>query len=141
MSDAALEAQGTKIYVGDIGSPPAFAEIVEVRSISGPDGQASWIDTTDLASAAKEGRPGLKDEGQVRLRLFYVPDAASHVTLRSAFSGRTQKKFKIEFTDTAPIKIWEFSGYVTGFQVGAEVDGAIMADVTIRITDAISEVQ
>ncbi len=141
MSDAALESQGTKIYVGDTGSPPAFAEIVEVRSIGGPDGQASWMDTTDLASVAKEGRPGLRDEGQIRLRLFYVPDATSHAALRSAFAARTKKAFKLEFTDAAPIKIWEFSGFVTGFQVGADVDAPLMADVTIRITDAITEVQ
>lgn len=141
MSDIALESQGTKIYVGDTGSPPAFVEIVEVRSIGGPDGQAAWMDTTDLASTAKEGRPGLRDEGQIRLRMFFVPDAASHTTLRSAFTGRTKKAFKIEFTDTAPITIWEFNGFVTGFQVGADVDNPLVADVTIKITDAITQVQ
>lgn len=141
MSDIALEAQGMKIYVGDAGSPPNLTEIPEVRSIAGPDGQASWIDTTDLASTGKEGRPGLKDEGQIRLSLFYVPDNSVHTTLRNAFSARTLKRFGIDFTDTAPITKWEFDGYVMGFSVRGEVDGAIQADVTIRITGAITQVQ
>lgn len=139
MSDIALEAQGMKVYVGDVGSPNQFVEIPEIRSINGPDGQAGWIDTTDLSSTAKEGRPGLKDEGQLRLGLFYVPDNVVHMALRTAFSNRTKKRFRIDFTDSAPVKTWEFDGYVMGFAVRGEVDNAIMADATIRITDAITE--
>lgn len=141
MSDAAIDSQGTKIYVGDTGSPPAYAEIVECRSINGPDGQSGWQDTTDLASTRKEGRPGLPDEGQIRLRLYYVPDAASHMTLRSAWAARTKKAFKIELTDTAPISIFEFSGYVVGFAPGFDVDNPAVVDVTIRITEAVTQVQ
>lgn len=139
MSDIALEAQGMKIYVGDFGSPENYSNIPEVRSIAGPDGQASWIDTTDLSSTAKEGRPGLKDEGQVRIQIMYNPDNAVHTTLRTAFSTRLKKSFRIEFTDTAPTTKWDFPGYVIGFAVRGEVDGAIQADVTIRIADAIVE--
>lgn len=141
MSDIALEAQGMTLDVGDTGSPPTFVNIPEIRSIGGPDGQANWIDTTDLNSAGKEGRPGLKDEGTIRLALFYVPDNAAHATLRTAYSARTKKAFKLTFTDTAPVTIWEFDAYVLGFSIRAEVDGALMADVTIRITDAIRLVQ
>ena len=139
MSDIALEAQGTVIQVGDFGSPEAYQTIPEVKSIAGPDGQASWMDTTDLASTAKEGRPGLKDEGQVRMQINYVPDNTVHTTLRNAFSNRTKKAIRIIFTDTAPTTKWDFPAYVTGFQVRAEVDGVLMADVTLRIADAIVE--
>lgn len=141
MSDIALEAQGMTLDVGDTGSPPAFVNIPEIRSIGGPDGQANWIDTTDLNSTGKEGRPGLKDEGQVRLRLFYVPDSAPHATLRNAYSARTQKAFRLTFTDTAPVTIWEFDAYVIGFSVAGEVDAALMADVTLRITGPVRVVQ
>lgn len=139
MSDIALESQGMKIYLGDIGSPPAFVEIPEVRSIGGPDGQTPWKDTSDLASAAREGRPGLPDEGQIRLSIFYVPNNAVHAALRAAFKNRTKKAFQILFTDTSA-KRWEFDGFVIGFQVRAEVDEAIMSEVSLRISDAIREV-
>lgn len=141
MSDAAIESQGITLDIGDTGSPPAFINIVECRSISGPDGQAAWMDTTDLNSSAKEGRPGLRDEGQIRLRLFWVPDAASHLALRSAFTGRTKKAFRLTFTDTAPATIWEFDAFVTGLQIGVDVDNPVVADVTLRISDAIRVVQ
>lgn len=141
MSDVALESQGMTIDIGDTGSPPAFVNIVEVRSIQGPDGQANWMDTTDLNSTAKEGRPGLRDEGQIRLRLFWVPDATSHLSLRSAFTARTKKAFRLTFTDTAPVTIWEFDAYVLGLQIGADVDNPLMADVSLRISDAIRVVQ
>lgn len=139
MSDIALESQGMKIYLGNTGSPADFAEIPEVRSIGGPDGQASWIDTTDLSSTAKEGRPGLKDEGQIRLSIFYVPDNAVHAAMRTAFNNRTKKTFALDYTDTAPITRWEFDGYIMGFSIRGEVDGALQADVTIRVTDAIRQ--
>lgn len=141
MSDIALEAQGITLDVGDTGSPPTFTNIPEIRSIGGPDGQANWIDTTDLNSTGKEGRPGLKDEGQIRLRMFYVPDSTTHAALRTAFSARTKKSFRLSYTDTAPITIWEFDAFVTGFSISAEVDSALMVDVTLRITDAIRVVQ
>ena len=141
MSDIALESQGVTIDLGDFGSPPAFANIPEIRSISGPDGQAGWIDTTDLNSTGKEGRPGLKDEGQIRLDGFYVPDNTVHAALRSAYSARTQKAIRITFTDTAPVTIWEADVYVTGFQVAAAVDDAIKMQVTLKITGAIRVVQ
>jgi hypothetical protein len=137
MSDIAIESQGTNIYVGATGSPADYALIPEVRSIGGPDGQANMIDTTDLASTAKEFRPGLKDEGQIRLGIFYVPTNTVHQTLRSAYSARTQKQFKIVYTDG---EIWEFDGYVTGFSVNNEVDNVTRGDVTIKITGAIREV-
>ena len=141
MSDAALESQGMTIDIGSTGSPGDWVNIVEVRSIGGPDGQANWMDTTDLNSTAKEGRPGLRDEGQIRLRLFWVPDATSHLSLRSAFTGRTKKAFRITFTDTAPTTIWEFDAFVLGLQIGADVDNPLMADCTLRISDAIRVVQ
>jgi hypothetical protein len=138
MSTNALESQGMKIYVGDSGSPEAFAAIPEVKSIGGPDGQAALRDVTDLDSSAKEFEPGLKDEGNVTLSIQYIPQNAVHTTLRSAFSNRTLKSFKIEFTD-AGVTQWEFDGYVTGFAVSAAIDETLMASVTIKVTGAVVE--
>ena len=59
MSSNALESQGMTIARGDGASPESFTTIPEVRAISGPDGSANQIDTTDLSSSAKEFRMGL----------------------------------------------------------------------------------
>lgn len=138
MSDIALEAQGMSIQLGDVGSPIGYVDIPEVKSIGGPDGSASWMDTTDLQSSAKEGRPGLKDEGQIRLSIHYVPDNTVHAALRDAFSNRTLKQVRINFTDTAST-YWDFQAYVLNFAVTGEVDGVLMAEVTLRVSGAITE--
>ena len=138
MSTDALESQGMKVYVGDVGSPNAFQAIPYVVSIGGPDGQAALRDVTDLDSTGKEYEPGLKDEGSVTLSLQYVPQNAVHAILRSAFSARTKKRFRIDFTDSG-VTSWEFDGFVTGFAVSAGVDETVMGSVTIKVTGAIME--
>lgn len=139
MSNSALGAQGLVIAFGDTGSPNAFSDIPEVFSIAGPDGQSSWIDTTDLSSTAKQGRPGLIDNGQIRLGINYLPDNAVHSAMRTAWAANTLKRVRLTFTDSTATK-WEADIYVTGFSVRGEVDGKIQADVTLRISGAISEV-
>ncbi len=139
MSNSALESQGMVLQVSPSGSPQSFATVPETRSIAGPDGQANWIDPTDLASTSKEGRPGLKDNGQISVSMHYLPDNAVHQTLKSAFDSRTLKTWSIDFTDDTTTR-WEFDGYVLGFAVRNEVDGVTMVEMTIRITGDISEV-
>lgn len=139
MSNNALGAQGLKLAFGDTGSPNNFSDIPELFSIGGPDGQSSWIDTTDLDSTAKEGRPGLQDNGQVRLGINYLPDNAVHAAMRTAWANRTLKRARLTFTDSTSSK-WEFDVYVIGFSVRGQVDDKVQADVTLRITGDIDEV-
>lgn len=139
MSNSALEAQGTKFYFGSTGSPNDFSAVPEIFSIGGPDGQSNWIDCTDLDSVAKEGRPGLLDNGSIRVGLNFLPDNAVHAAIKAAWIARTLKRGKLMFTDASATK-WEFDMYVTGFQVRTEVDGKLVADVTFRITGDIDEV-
>ena len=139
MASNALGAQGTTIAVGSAGSPDALVTIPEVINISGPDGQATLIDITNLSSTGKEYLIGLKDEGQVQLDISYVPDNAVHMVLRAAFSNRTLLPYRITFTDTVPATYWHFSAYVMGFSVSAGLDQALKATCTLKITGAITE--
>jgi hypothetical protein len=138
MSTSAIEAQGTKFYVSQTGSPPSFSAIPEIRSIGGPDGSAPTIDVTDLDSTAREYKLGLKDEGAFSLGIMYRPDNAVHQTLRDAWGDRTELQFRIDFTDDGTTR-WEFNGFVTGFSQTAAVDTVVEATVGIKITGAISE--
>lgn len=138
MSSAALESQGMKIYVGDVGSPNNFVAIPEIKSISGPDGSAPLRDVTDLDSTAKEFEPGLKDEGSLQLSVMFVPQNAVHKALRDAWSNRTLKAFYLLFADSQATK-WLFSGYVTAVQGNFAVDESAMATITIKITGAIEQ--
>ena len=138
MSTNAISAQGTKFYVGDVGSPQGFTAIPEVKTIGGPSGQRNMRQVTDLDSTAHEFKANLKDEGEITLGIFYIPQNAVHITLRNAYANGTQKNFRMEFVDTLGTT-WDFYGYVKGFNAGVDVDGDVTATVTIKITGAITE--
>ena len=95
-------------------------------------------DASDLKSTAKEKRMGLQDEGQLTLAMFYIPDNAVHMALRTDRANRTLRNFRIMFTDTGDTQ-WDFAGFVTGFTVSGGVDGIVEANVTIEISGAITE--
>lgn len=136
MSSNAIESQGTKFYVGDVGSPDNKQAVPEIKTLGGPDGQATLIDVSDLDSTGKEWKPGLKDEGQITLGMMYIPTNAVHAILRDAFSDRTLKSFRIEFSNGTT---WDFNGYVTGFAANNGVDEVNMANVTVKVTGSITE--
>ena len=75
MSSTAITAQG--IAISRFGTT-TFEVIPNVVSFQGPGGQAAVIDVTNLASASKEKRVGLRDEGQLTLTMHYNPDDLIH---------------------------------------------------------------
>lgn len=139
MSSNALEAQGMTIARGDGASPEVFTTIPEIKSFTGPSGSASIIDVTDLSSAAKEKRMGLKDEGQISFNMSYIPSDTVHAALRADRSNRTLRNFQMTFTDASPATVWDFQAYVTGFSVSGGVDGVVESSVTLEISGEIVE--
>jgi hypothetical protein len=135
MSSTAITAQG--ITISRFGTT-TFEVIPNVVSFQGPGGQAAVIDVTNLASASKEKRVGLRDEGQLTLTMHYNPDDLIHQGLRSDRANRVRRQFKLTFTDTTPA-IWTFYGYVTTFSVQGGVDAVVQASVTIEIDGEITE--
>lgn len=141
MTTVAQSSQGAKVYLGNTGSPNDYTAIPGVISISGPSAQNPEIDASDLDSTAKEFIPGLTDNGEVALKLNYASDNTVHRALRTAFIAvpATTKQFVIEFTDTAPVTRWEFQGFIKTFAITMGVDAKVEADVSIRVTGAITQ--
>ena len=135
MSSTAITAQG--ITISRFGTT-TFEVIPNVVSFQGPGGQAAVIDVTNLASASKEQRVGLRDEGQLTLTMHYNPDDLIHQGLRTDRANRVRRQFKLTFTDNMPA-IWTFYGYVTTFSVQGGVDAVVQASVTIEIDGEITE--
>lgn len=138
MSEA-IVSQGITVEIGDTASPPNYDEIPEIKSISGPSTTIPMIDVTSLASAAKEYRPGLKDQGEIQLSINWSPDNSVHADLRTAQSDREIRPFRITWTDTSPVTVWTFDAYVMSFSVSAAVDQVVEASVTLRVTGDINE--
>lgn len=139
MSSTALETQGVTLAISDeTASPWTYDTVGEISNFTGPGGQATVIDVSDLDSTFREKRMGLPDEGQFSLDIFYVPADVQHALFRTQRASRALTYFQITFTDS-PATVWTFAGYVLGFEVSGGVDDVVKASVTIEITGAITE--
>jgi len=117
----------------------------EVKSISLDGISIAEIDTSPLSASVKTFIGGTKDSGTVSVSLFAPSYSAGLVGANGALNpssyanGQASRKFAIQFgpdTGTGGFLL-SFSGYVTSFNVAAAVDGAVEADITVRITGAI----
>lgn len=133
----AVESQGVVVQVTDGGSPTSFQTVANVTDFSGPGGQASVIDVSNLASTRREKLMGLPDEGQFTLSLNWDPDDTVHQLLRTLRNNRTRAEFKITLTDGTPAT-GTFFGYVLGVTLSGAVDQAVKAAVTIEVDGAIA---
>src|SRR5690349_16283620 len=122
-----LASQGTTIKIGNGESPEVFNTIKELRSITGPGGQAAVIDTTTLDSTRREKRMGLPDEGQVTCDVNFDPtDTNGQMECLAARNDQGIRNFKITYSDGS---IDAFAGFVLSFSKGNAVDGNTEATI------------
>lgn len=138
MSSSALSTEGILFKRGDGGGSEIFTTVGEVFDIQGPDGEASEIDSTDFASAAREFRMGLPDEGRVTVQLYRLPSDAQQNGLLTDRTAKTLRNFEIVLTDAGTLTL-SFSAYVLGFSYSMSPDDTIKASVTLRISGAVTE--
>jgi hypothetical protein len=140
MSTNALDTQGTKLYIEDLGSPTDRALITERVKIGGPNETRPRRDVTDLDSTRREFKGGLRDSGEMTLEIFYVPSDSVHIRLRNAFNQNVaalrQQQWELEFTDGST---WRFQGEVTGWSQNFDVDSDVKATLTIVPSGDITE--
>lgn len=134
------DAQGTKLFIGDVGSPEAFSQVLKVRRISPPGlSRPNWKDRTDLDAdpdtGARTGKPGLIETGEGSVEVFWVPDdALTHEAMLSAFLNNTKKRFRIQWPDD-DASYMDFDGFITGpGSDPQEVDGDLVRTFTFRAT-------
>lgn len=141
MTTVAISSQGTKVYIGSTGSPNDYTAIPGIVSMSAPSSEVPEIDASDLDSTSKEFIAGLKDNGEMTLKMNFNTDNAVHRAIRAAFVANpsTTKQWVIEWPDTAPLTRWEFQGYVKSFKPTAGVDEKLSIDVTVRVTGDITQ--
>ena len=142
MSSNAFNAQKT-IIAREGTTPGTFTPIAEIRSFSGPGGQANIIDATTLESLGKEKVMGLQDEGQLTLEMNFVPGNQGQKDLLADRAAGLKKKFKITFSDvitsgSAAGTTATFDAFVIGFTVSGGVDALTSAQVTLEITGAVA---
>jgi len=133
-----IAALTTKLMVGDGGGPEAFTELANVTNISGPGLALDTEDVTthDQASAFEEVVATILRTGEITLDIVYDPDDGTHdasTGVLNDYQDKTLRNFQIRFPTTGKVQ-WSFAAYVTGFQEGAPVGGALTASLSLKIS-------
>ena len=112
---------------------------LEVAGVTNIGGAALSVDTEDVtthdqATAFEELVATIIRSGEISLDIVYDPadgthDAATGLLYR--LEDKIYSFFKLIFSEATE---WEASGYVTGFEPGSPVDGALTAAVKLKIT-------
>lgn len=142
MTSQAVESQGTVIAIGQgdavtvTPGTDTFDDIGETKTWQGPGGSATVIDTTHLASTAKEKRMGLPDEGQFTFTMNRVFGETGQEAARSARASRQLRNIKVTYSDGT---VGSFKAYVLNFSTSGGVDGVVEGSVTLEISGPYTE--
>jgi len=116
-----------------------MTNIGDITNFTGPGGNPSIIDITNLQSTAKEKLVSLPDEGQLTLEVNFNTSDAMQWALIADRKARQRRAFDIRFTDQTatdssalPSNVM-FWGYPTGFSISGGVDAAMKGSLTIEI--------
>jgi predicted secreted protein len=134
-------AKGTVIERSPSGTA-TYATIENVGSITGPNSTADTLDVSnqDSSSLTRQWISGLVNPGSVSFSCNYDPTdatgAAHHNQILADASAGTALDWRITFR--GGVDSMTFPGTVTKAEVSAPIDGALMLDVEITITGAIT---
>ncbi len=116
---------------GGVANGVTLADIGEVTNISGLDGAADEIDTTNLRSLAKEFLIGLEDFGNVSLDVTLNNTDTGQLALRTAKAAAAAKVFAILLTDST---IGALVAFVKQFTFNSQGNDAYRSTVQLRVT-------
>ncbi len=126
---------GTLTAANGTVTPNTFTTIGDVVDWDGPSGSATIIDTSNLASTAKEKLVGLPDEGQFTLGVNWDSTDTGQAACDTARTGRLLKGFKVTYSDSV---VQTFDGYVMGLSSSGGVDDKVNGSITIEISGAVT---
>lgn len=127
--------QATTVTVED--GAASTAVIGGITGMSGiGSGSASEIETTTLASTAKEFVQGLRDNGSMTFDLNRNEDDAGQVELREMEAAQATREFVITLPDST-LNVCTFDGFVTSLSTDIGADDIVRGQCTVKITGAL----
>lgn len=119
-----------------------FTSIAGVRDISGPSMAQDTIDVSSRDNIWKEFVGGQVDGGEITFDIVYDPDTTTHSAASAGgavllLTSGTKGTYKLSFSDTTPATA-SFSAFVTKFTPKTPFNGMQSADVTLKLTGAIT---
>lgn len=131
-----IDASAFTAYTSGGSATPTQATVGQFKGWDGPSAQSGDIDTSDLASTAKEYRAGLMDYGTLSLDLNVQDADDGQEAMRSSqIANGPVSPFVITFANG---KTRSFSGYVKQFSESGAIDGIIVAKAAIKISGAVT---
>ena len=118
----------------------SWGVIAEVQDLAGPNLSLATDDATHHESpdAWEEFIATVKSGGEVTFPINYVPTGSTHdasTGLIKWLNDRSLRNFRMTFPDNTA---WPFSAFVTAFNPMAPVKGKLAANVTLKISGAVS---
>ncbi len=111
----------------------AWDNIAEINSITGPEMNRDFIDTTalDTQGGYRTYITGFRDAGQITLAMNFT--RATYDIMLADFESDVAQNYEIVLPDD-DVSTLEFTGLVTQVPLSIPPDDKVTADVTIRVT-------
>ena len=113
-----------------------LTELVEVKGFTLPNGEVEQLDATHLKSPnrRREKIAGMIDDGDLEVRLNYVPGSATDLLIMQAFTEGDIRAYEAEVPRASGVN-WVISGtaFISGVDRGEIVADGIM-EVTVTFT-------
>ena len=133
---AGRAAFGTLFKMG--ATPTTVAHVTEIGGI-GVSTEILDVTAMDSGGAYREILPSFLTGKDIKLKVNWVPDAATHKNASGgvwyAMEQKALTAFQIVFP-TATTATYSFSGYITGIEGGGSFDKKLEADITITPSGA-----
>lgn len=127
-----IDASGYTAYTsGGLAYAQTMAEVGQVSSVSGFDGQADEIDVTHLQSTAKEFLIGLQDFGNVSLELLLGSGDTGQARLRALKASAAIGVFAITLSNG---EVAAFRALVRSFTFTNPSNESARGSVQLRVT-------
>ncbi len=121
----------------------ALTELVEVRGFTLPNGETEQLDATHLKSPnrRREKVAGMIDDGDLVVRLAYVPGSATDLLIMQAFTEGDTRPYAAEVPRASGVN-WVITGdaFISGVDRGEVVADELMeVSVTFTLSGAATE--
>jgi hypothetical protein len=129
---AAIQSQNTSFTFND---GTTAQTVGGIKSYSGFDGSAEEIDTTTLASTAKEYQVGLEDFGNLTLEINVDHSDVGQEAMRAAKTAGATRECVLTLSDSTTAT---FNAFVVTFPQSGGTSEVDSASVNLRITGAVT---
>lgn len=124
---------------GGTNGTEVFTTIAELKSIVGPQLGQDVIEVTHMESpnAYREYIASLLDAGEMSATMNFT-NVASQSAVITDLENRTRRNFQLVFVTAAATLTYSFAALVTGFEFNFQIEEAIAADLTLKITGPVT---